>query len=190
MDVLCQAKSGMGKTAVFVISTLQQIQESIDDVVVLVIAHTRELAYQIAHEYQTFSKYMPEIKVAVFFGGLPIKRDEEVLAKNRPNIVVGTPGRLLALVQKKKLTLDNLRYFIVDECDQVLKEIVMRKDVQAIFIRSPCAKQVMMFSATLNKDLRTVCKRFMSDVNILMTSIHFFKFDFEFKSVSCVMELD
>eukprot|EP00105_Crassostrea_gigas_P002420 XP_011414937.1 PREDICTED: spliceosome RNA helicase DDX39B [Crassostrea gigas] len=163
MDVLCQAKSGMGKTAVFVISTLQQIQESIDDVVVLVIAHTRELAYQIAHEYQTFSKYLPEIKVAVFFGGLPIKRDEEVLAKNRPNIVVGTPGRLLALVQKKKLTLDNLRYFIVDECDQVLKEIVMRKDVQAIFIRSPCAKQVMMFSATLNKDLRTVCKRFMSD---------------------------
>lgn len=88
----------------------------------MVIAHTRELAYQIAHEYQTFSKYMPEIKVAVFFGGLPIKRDEEVLAKNRPNIVVGTPGRLLALVQKKKLTLDNLRYFIVDECDQVLKE--------------------------------------------------------------------
>lgn len=67
---------------------------------------------------------------------------------------------------------------------------VMRKDVQAIFIRSPCAKQVMMFSATLNKDLRTVCKRFMSDVNILMTSIHFFKFDFEFESVSCVMELD
>lgn len=89
-----------------------------------------------------------------------------------------------------KLTLDNLRYFIVDECDQVLKEIVMRKDVQAIFIRSPCAKQVMMFSATLNKDLRTVCKRFMSDVNILMTSIHFFKFDFEFESVSRVMELD
>lgn len=67
---------------------------------------------------------------------------------------------------------------------------VMRKDVQAIFIRSPCAKQVMMFSATLNKDLRTVCKRFMSDVNILMTSIHFFKFDFEFESVCCVMELD
>lgn len=66
---------------------------------------------------------MPEIKVAVFFGGLPVKRDEEVLAKNRPNIVVGTPGRLLTLVQKKKLTLDNLRYFIVDECDQVLKEI-------------------------------------------------------------------
>lgn len=64
----------------------------------------------------------------------------------------------------------------------------MRKDVQAIFIRSPCAKQVMMFSATLNKDLRTVCKRFMSDVNILMT--YFFKFDFEFESVSCVMELD
>lgn len=81
----------------------------------MVIAHTRELAYQIANEYQTLSKYLPEVKVAVFFGGLPIRR-------NHPNIVVGTPGRLLALVQKKKLKLDSLRYFIVDECDHVLKD--------------------------------------------------------------------
>lgn len=190
MDVLCQAKSGMGKTAVFVLSTLQQLEQSIDDVVVLVIAHTRELAYQIAHEYQTFSKYMPEIKVAVFFGGLSIKRDEEVLAKNRPNVVVGTPGRLLALVQRKTLSLDNLRYFIVDECDQVLKENVMRKDVQAIFIRSPCAKQVMMFSATLNKDLRTVCKRFMSDVNIFNDVIFLVLFKRLIVSDSSVMKLN
>ncbi|XP_061164511.1 spliceosome RNA helicase DDX39B-like [Saccostrea echinata] len=163
MDVLCQAKSGMGKTAVFVLSTLQQIKESCDKVLVLAIAHTRELAYQIADEYQAFSKFMPEIKVAVFFGGLSIKKDEEVLARNQPTVVVGTPGRLLALVQKQKLNLDSLRYFIVDECDQVLKENGMRKDVQAIFVKSPCDKQVMMFSATLNKDLRTVCRRFMND---------------------------
>lgn len=55
----------------------------------------------------------------------------------------------------------------------------MRKDVQAIFIRSPCAKQVMMFSATLNKDLRTVCKRFMSDVNIFNVRLNFFVLGFE-----------
>lgn len=60
--------------------------------------------------------------MAVFFGGLPIRRDEECLVRNHPNIVVGTPGRLLALVQKKKLKLDSLRYFIVDECDHVLKD--------------------------------------------------------------------
>lgn len=88
----------------------------------MVIAHTRELAYQIANEYQTLSKYLPEVKVAVFFGGLPIRMDEECLVRNHPNIVVGTPGRLLALVQKKKLKLDSLRYFIVDECDHVLKD--------------------------------------------------------------------
>lgn len=176
MDVLCQAKSGMGKTAVFVLSTLQQIKESCDNVLVLAIAHTRELAYQIADEYQTFSKFMPEIKVAVFFGGLSIKKDEEVLARKQPTVVVGTPGRLLALVQKQKLNLDKLRYFIVDECDQVLKEHGMRKDVQAIFMKSPCDKQVLMFSATLNKDLRTVCRRFMNDV-IISSSVVFLFFE-------------
>lgn len=89
---------------------------------VLAIAHTRELANQIADEYRAFSKYMPEMRVAMFFGGLPIKKDEELLSRNHPNIVVGTPGRLLALVQKQKLNLSSLRYFIVDECDQILKE--------------------------------------------------------------------
>jgi ATP-dependent RNA helicase UAP56/SUB2 len=89
---------------------------------VLAIAHTRELANQIADEYRAFSKYMPDMKVAVFFGGLPIKKDEEVLSSSHPNIVVGTPGRLLALVKKQKLSLNSLRFFIVDECDQILKE--------------------------------------------------------------------
>merc|ERR1711970_1339576 len=138
MDILGQAKSGMGKTAVFVLATLQQIDPVDGEVSALVMCHTRELAYQIA-------------------------KDEETLKKNCPHIVVGTPGRILALVKNKKLVLKNLKHFILDECDQMLEQLDMRRDVQQIFRATPHEKQVMMFSATLSKDIRAVCKKFMLD---------------------------
>jgi len=163
MDILCQAKSGMGKTAVFVLATLQQIEPMDGQVSVIVMCHTRELAFQISKEYERFSKYMSTIKVGVFFGGLAISKDEEVLKHNCPHVVVGTPGRLLALVRSKKLNLKHLKHFILDECDRMLSELDMRRDVQDIFRQTPHEKQVMMFSATLSKDIRPVCKKFMQD---------------------------
>uniref|UniRef100_A0A8C6WU80 RNA helicase n=1 Tax=Neogobius melanostomus TaxID=47308 RepID=A0A8C6WU80_9GOBI len=163
MDVLCQAKSGMGKTAVFVLATLQQLDPVTGQVSVLVICHTRELAFQISKEYERFSKYMPTLKVAVFFGGLSIKKDEETLKKDCPHIVVGTPGRILALSRGKTLNLRHIKHFILDECDKMLEQLDMRKDVQEIFRMTPHEKQVMMFSATLSKDIRPVCRKFMQD---------------------------
>ncbi|XP_071948379.1 spliceosome RNA helicase DDX39B [Antedon mediterranea] len=163
MDVLCQAKSGMGKTAVFVLATLQQIEPVDGQVSVLVMCHTRELAYQIAKEYERFSKYMPTIKVGVFFGGLHITKDVQALKTNCPHIVVGTPGRTLALGRQKALNLKNVKHFILDECDKMLEQLDMRRDVQEIFRMTPHEKQVMMFSATLSKDIRPVCKKFMQD---------------------------
>ncbi|KAI5939129.1 Spliceosome RNA helicase DDX39B [Manis javanica] len=163
MDVLCQAKSGMGKTAVFVLATLQQLEPVTGQVSVLVMCHTRELAFQISKEYERFSKYMPNVKVAVFFGGLSIKKDEEVLKKNCPHIVVGTPGRILALARNKSLNLKHIKHFILDECDKMLEQLDMRRDVQEIFRMTPHEKQVMMFSATLSKEIRPVCRKFMQD---------------------------
>lgn len=163
MDILCQAKSGMGKTAVFVLATLQQLEPSENHVYVLVMCHTRELAFQISKEYERFSKYMAGVKVSVFFGGMPIQKDEEVLKTACPHIVVGTPGRILALVNNKKLNLKHLKHFILDECDKMLESLDMRRDVQEIFRNTPHGKQVMMFSATLSKEIRPVCKKFMQD---------------------------
>ncbi|XP_071571755.1 ATP-dependent RNA helicase WM6-like [Temnothorax nylanderi] len=163
MDILCQAKSGMGKTAVFVLATLQQLELTENQVYVLVMCHTRELAFQISKEYERFSKYMPHVKVGVFFGGLPIKKNEEVLKTVCPHIVVGTPGRILALVRNKKLNLKHLKHFILDECDKMLELLDMRRNVQEIFRSTPHSKQVMMFSATLSKEIRPVCKKFMQD---------------------------
>ncbi|KAE8682687.1 DEAD-box ATP-dependent RNA helicase 15 [Hibiscus syriacus] len=163
MDVICQAKSGMGKTAVFVLSSLQQIEPSPGQVIALVLCHTRELAYQICHEFERFSTYLPDIKVSVFYGGVNIKVHKDLLKNECPHIVVGTPGRILALTRDKDLSLKNVRHFILDECDKMLESLDMRRDVQAIFKMTPHDKQVMMFSATLSKEIRPVCKKFMQD---------------------------
>jgi ATP-dependent RNA helicase UAP56/SUB2 len=125
MDVLCQAKSGMGKTAVFVTATLQQIDPKDGEVSMLVLCHTRELAYQIKNEYARFSKYMPDVRTAVVYGGIPIKQDQDMLkAKDKcPHIVVGTPGRLNALVRDGNLKCNTVRTFVLDECDKMLESV-------------------------------------------------------------------
>ncbi|KAL0425099.1 UNVERIFIED_CONTAM: DEAD-box ATP-dependent RNA helicase 15 [Sesamum radiatum] len=163
MDVICQAKSGMGKTAVFVLSTLQQIEPVSGQVAALVLCHTRELAYQICNEFERFSTYLPDVKVAVFYGGVNIKIHKDLLKNECPHIVVGTPGRILSLARDKDLGLKNVRHFILDECDKMLESLDMRRDVQEIFKMTPHDKQVMMFSATLSKEIRPVCKKFMLD---------------------------
>ncbi|GAA95431.1 hypothetical protein E5Q_02085 [Mixia osmundae IAM 14324] len=163
MDVLCQAKSGMGKTAVFVTATLQQIEPVDGEVAVIVLCHTRELAYQIKNEYARFSKYMPDVRTSVFYGGTDPKKDAEVLKDKEkcPHVVVATPGRLNALVRDKVLKCGNVKHFVLDECDKMLEAVDMRRDVQEIFRATPHGKQVMMFSATLAKDIRVTCKKFM-----------------------------
>jgi len=163
MDVICQAKSGMGKTAVFVLATLQQLEIVDGQVSVIVLCHTRELAFQISKEYDRFAKYMPDVKTSVFFGGMNIKKDQDTLKKNCPHIVVGTPGRILALTRERSLNLKNIKHFVLDECDKMLESLDMRRDVQDIFRLTPHEKQVMMFSATLSKEIRPVCKKFMQD---------------------------
>ncbi|KAL7238428.1 hypothetical protein ACSBR2_004515 [Camellia fascicularis] len=102
-------------------------------------------------------------KVTVFYGGVNIKVHKDLLKNECPHIVVGTPGRILALARDKELGLKNVRHFILDECDKMLESLDMRRDVQEIFKMTPHDKQVMMFSATLSKDIRPVCKKFMQD---------------------------
>lgn len=163
MDIICQAKSGMGKTAVFVLATLHQLDPTPGEIGVLVMCHTRELAFQISHEYARFSKYLPDVKTAVFYGGVPIKSNREILKNDSPHIVVGTPGRILQLVREKALNLEKIKHFVMDECDKLLESLDMRRDVQEIFRATPHDKQVMMFSATLSKEIRPICRKFCQD---------------------------
>merc|ERR1712137_507009 len=103
MDILCQAKSGMGKTAVFVLSTLHQLEPKEAAVGAIVLCHTRELAYHICNEFERFSRYLPDVKTKVFYGGVPVAEHKRILKSECPHIIVGTPGRVLQLVREKEL---------------------------------------------------------------------------------------
>jgi ATP-dependent RNA helicase UAP56/SUB2 len=100
--------------------------------------------------------------------GIPVTTDVAELKKSVPHIVVGTPGRVLDLALKKKaLDLSKVKHFVLDECDRMLAEVDMRKDVQSIFLATPHDKQVMMFSATLDKEIRPICRKFCQNVSCL-----------------------
>jgi len=159
-DIICQAKSGMGKTCVFVLAVLQQLEPKDGEIDSLVVCHTRELAYQICQEFLRFSKYIKGLKIKVFFGGIAVRQHRKLLEEETPHIVIGTPGRLLQLVKEKKLKLDKLKRFILDECDKMLEALDMRRDVQHIFRNTPHEKQVMMFSATMAKEIRPIARKF------------------------------
>ena len=85
------------------------------------LCHTRELAFQIAHEYERFSKYLPEVKTAVFYGGVSIKTNRDVLKNDCPHVVVGTPGRVIDHIERGNLNLSTCDIAVLDEADEMLK---------------------------------------------------------------------
>jgi len=162
-DMIVQAKSGMGKTAVFVIATLQQIEvdENEKFVDTLVLCHARELAYQISKEFTRFAKYLEKVKVGVVYGGVNFIEHKTLIEDDCPSILIGTPGRVLHLLNSDVLKLDRLTRFVLDECDNLLEGgLDMRKQVQEIFKKTPHKKQVMMYSATISPEARALCRKF------------------------------
>jgi len=167
VDILCQAKSGMGKTAVFVISVIHQNPEP-KDLETVVLVNTRELALQTCNEFKRFTKHLPEIKCETIYGGVPIEEQIKMLKNDRPNIICGTPGRMKDLLERGVLDLSHVRHFILDECDKLLEELKMRAQMQYVFMKTPKKKQVMMFSATLSPDIRKVAMEHMHDPEVII----------------------
>ena len=122
-DVLCQGKAGMGKTAIFIFTIINRIlkKEIKGELSCLILCHTRELAYQISKEFARFSKDM-NIKTCLLIGGDEEKSQIQEL-KNKPEVIIGTPGRILSLTKKNKLNLNNLQVFVIDECDKMLNAL-------------------------------------------------------------------
>lgn len=116
-DILCQAKSGMGKTAVFVISILNQLvpgeNKEIDPHCCIVTCHTRELAHQIHKDFKRLSRYFkdPEIRFGCYLGGVPFEENERELKdpKKTPHVIIATPGRLSELAKRKLIHLENVQ---------------------------------------------------------------------------------
>ena len=123
-DVLCQGKAGMGKTAIVIFTIINRIlkQEIKGEFSCLVLCHTRELAYQISKEFSRFSKNL-NIKTGLLIGGDNEKNQIQDLKNNKPQVIIGTPGRILSLTQKKQLNLKNIQAFVIDECDKMLNAL-------------------------------------------------------------------
>lgn len=166
-DLVAQAQSGTGKTATFVIGTLQNIKVQIHNVQVLVVAPTRELATQIQTVYSSIGKYT-KTRTMLSIGGTSIKDDTDNYFNNKPQILVGTPGRLLDLLSINKELSQNLEYLIIDEADEMFSR-GFKLQIYKIFKFLPKNCRIALFSATLPKEILHIIDLFISSpVRILI----------------------
>jgi ATP-dependent RNA helicase DeaD len=160
-DVLGMAQTGSGKTAAFSIPFLMNIDANLKAPQLLVLAPTRELAIQVADACSEYSKYMKGVKVLALYGGQ--RYDVQLRAlKQGPQIVVGTPGRLLDHLNRKTLDLSDLKGLVLDEADEMLR-MGFIDDVESIMTTIPDDHQTALFSATMPAPIRRITKRFMQN---------------------------
>jgi ATP-independent RNA helicase DbpA len=154
-DLIAQAKTGSGKTAAFGLGLLQSLDSSELRLHALVICPTRELADQVGREIRTLARTTPNIKLLSLCGGVPIRTHRESLTHGA-HIVVGTPGRLRALVDKGNLCLDTLKVLVLDEADRML-EMGFEDDIRALMKKLPRKRQTLLFSATYPAAIEELC---------------------------------
>lgn len=159
-DVIGQAQTGTGKTAAFGLPTLNKIRTEQNTIQALVIAPTRELAVQSQEELFRFGRDKG-VKVRSVYGGSSIEKQIKAL-KSGAHIVVGTPGRLLDLIKRKALKLDNIETLILDEADEMLN-MGFLEDIEAIISRVPETRQTLLFSATMPDAIKRIGVKFMKD---------------------------
>lgn len=165
-DLIAQAQSGTGKTATFAVGTLARLDPSINNCQSLILAPTRELAQQIQKVVIALGDYM-NIKVHACVGGTAVRDDIRTLSSG-VHIVVGTPGRVGDMINRRALKLDNIQQFFLDEADEMLSR-GFRDEIYNIFKYLPETVQVCLFSATMPLEVMEVTKRFMRDpVRILV----------------------
>ncbi|HAU5566947.1 TPA: DEAD/DEAH family ATP-dependent RNA helicase [Serratia fonticola] len=160
-DVLGMAQTGSGKTAAFSLPLLNNIDPTVRAPQILVLAPTRELAVQVAEAMTEFSKHMRGVNVVALYGGQ--RYDVQLRAlRQGPQVVVGTPGRLLDHLKRGTLDLSNLRGLVLDEADEMLR-MGFIEDVETIMAQIPDGHQTALFSATMPEAIRRITKRFMKD---------------------------
>merc|ERR1719238_2057721 len=165
-DTIAQAQSGTGKTATFVISALQIIDENLKECQVLVLAPTRELAQQI-HKVNTHLGDYMEVVSHACVGGTAVRDDIRVM-QNGVHLVVGTPGRVNDMINRNALKLDHLKAFVLDEADEMLSR-GFKDQIYDVFQYLPANVQVCLFSATMPIEILNITSRFMRDpVRILV----------------------
>lgn len=160
-DMIAQAPTGTGKTCAFGIPAIEEIDIRQHHVQVLILCPTRELVIQVAEELSEIAKYKRGIKILPIYGGQQIERQLRALRKN-PQIIVGTPGRIMDHLRRETLKLDQLQKLILDEADEMLN-MGFREDIDTILENIPRKKQFILFSATLPPAILEIANKYQKD---------------------------
>jgi ATP-independent RNA helicase DbpA len=170
-DILAQAKTGSGKTAAFGIGILENLDIESFRIQSLILCPTRELSEQVAGEIRRIARFRPNIKVENITGGMPMKKQESSL-KHQPHVVVGTPGRILKLLNRGSLVLETLKTVILDEADRML-DMGFMDEIRSIFEFIPRRRQTLCFSATFPEEIRELGRVILkSPQEITVESFH------------------
>ena len=159
-DVIGQAQTGTGKTAAFALPILQNLNPEATGVQSLILAPTRELALQVSQAFEEYGRHL-KVTVLAVYGGQAYDRQIRNLRRG-VDIVVGTPGRLLDLMERKVLDLSNVRTLVLDEADEMLS-MGFIEDIEAILKTTPETRQTALFSATLPPAIRNLAGSYMRD---------------------------
>jgi len=163
-DIIWQAQTWTWKTASFGIPLLQLIDSKSKTTKAIILCPTRELAIQVSDEINSFT---PDNKIStlLLYGGNPI-RDEIRELKNKPNIIIWTPWRVIDHLNKWRLHLEDLEYFVLDEADEMLN-IWFREEIEEIMKSTPKNKKTLLFSATMPKAIMDIVKNYMQDYDLI-----------------------
>jgi len=158
-DFIGLAQTGTGKTAAFGLPLLDHLDATDDSVQALILAPTRELGQQIAEQIDLFSKHLKGIKSVAVYGGANISTQISQLKRPR-HVVIATPGRLIDLVKRKALKLDQIKYLVLDEADEMLN-MGFKDELDTILEFTPDSKKTWLFSATMPREIRRMVKQYM-----------------------------
>jgi ATP-dependent RNA helicase DeaD len=161
IDIIGLAQTGTGKTAAYGLPLLHHVDVSIKHVQCLVLSPTRELCMQIQEEMSKYGAHMRGLRITAVYGGVSITGQiKDVRA--HPQVIVATPGRLIDLLERKALSLENVQYVVLDEADEMLN-MGFREDIDVILKNTPSREHTWLFSATMSNEVRGIAKRFMKD---------------------------
>ncbi|WP_324824424.1 DEAD/DEAH box helicase [Sinanaerobacter sp. ZZT-01] len=160
-DIIGQAQTGTGKTCAFGIPAIEKIDPTLSGTQVLALCPTRELAIQVAEELRHLTKYKKGIQILPIYGGQSI--DRQIMAlKKKPQIIVGTPGRIMDHMRRRTLKLADLKMIILDEADEMLN-MGFREDIDLILQGIPEERQTLLFSATMPKEIKDLAKLYQNN---------------------------
>jgi len=160
-DVIGHSQTGTGKTAAFTLPILDAIDFESKSIQAIILCPTRELAVQVKREIDKIGKYVPKLRTVAVYGGEAISNQIYSL-KKKPQIIVGTPGRTIDHIKRKLIKLNDIKFLVLDEADEMLK-MGFKEDIETILEAANPKRQTVMFSATMPKQILNITKRYMNN---------------------------